>query len=75
MNWRYFADWAIAQSLQSPMRWCNDVGSNTLNYLGLIEIRDTSGKVVKTYYPRVVTGKSTYRVVTAFPQSLPSAGC
>ena len=75
LNWRYFADWAIAQSLASPYRYCQNTSANTLNYVGLIQFRKTDGTIGATYYPRIPTGKTSYNIITAFPQSVPTTGC
>lgn len=72
-DWRTFTDWAVDQSLHYPKRWC--LGSNNeVLYIGYIQIKNSSGQVVGTYYPRVPVGKTTNNIITAFPQTSPS-GC
>lgn len=74
-DWRSFTDWAIAQSLSYPYTWCTNTGANTVNYVGLIQIKNSKGQVVGTYYPRVPTGRTSYNIITAFPQGVPTTGC
>lgn len=69
LNWRNFADWAISQSLASPYLYCENVSRGTVNYVALIQIRNTSGAVVATYYPRIPTGKTSFNVINCVPSN------
>lgn len=75
-NWREFTDWVIEQSLTAPHSYCqSNPTDNTINYVGWVQIKNSAGVVISQYYPRIVTGKSTYNLITAFPQTLPVTGC
>jgi len=75
-DWRSFTDWVIAESLRYPLTYCaTGQPRNNVNYVGWIQIKDTKGRVLATYYPRVATGMTSYNIITAFPQGTPNAGC
>jgi len=62
-DWRSFTDWAIAQSLANPYKYCQNTAGNTVNYVGLIQLKDSKGKVVGTYYPRIPADRRDYRML------------
>lgn len=70
-DWRTLLDRQMQDSFHRPYTWCDDKDKNSVNYVGWLQIRNSRGRVVKTYYPRYAVGKTTKNLVTAFPQSRP----
>ena len=61
-----FMDFATRQSLAAPSK-STDQGGGKLCYTTLVQVRDTNGKILKTFYPRIIVSKNNRTVVTSFP--------
>lgn len=69
-NWDDFMDFATRQSLAAPSKYANQ-GGGKFCYTTPIQVRNTRGQVLKTFYPRVVISTNNRRVIT----SIPGGGC
>lgn len=65
-NWDDFMDFATRQSLVAPSKIA-DQGGGKLCYTTPVQVRNSKGQVLKTFYPRVIISKTNRRVITLYP--------
>ncbi len=68
-QWRSIADFTIEQVLRESSKGTPvHTSGNKWEYWAPLQIRDSNGNVVDTYYPRVFVSGTNEQVVTAFPR-------
>lgn len=65
-NWDDFMDFATKQALASPSKTAFQ-GSGKYCYTTPVQIRNSRGAVVKTFYPRIIISSTNRRVITSIP--------
>jgi len=66
--WMDIAHWAIANTLATPCSKLRQTRNDTIQYVAPFELRDQRGKIVRSFGVRVVVGRKTQNIITAYPQ-------
>lgn len=68
VNWRTYADWAIAQVLAAPASVTYRASNQTYAYTAPVELRNGQGVLIKVHHPIVVVASASKRIITAYPR-------
>ncbi|WP_058235030.1 hypothetical protein [Devriesea agamarum] len=66
-TWSDFAKWNIGNTVGAPASAPYNSANNSYTYQSPLQIKNSKGQVVRTYTVKVPVGKTTERIITAFP--------
>ncbi|MBF0817133.1 hypothetical protein E4U02_11970 [Microbacterium paludicola] len=66
-TWSDFAKWNIGNTVGAPASAPYNSTNNSYTYQAPLQIKNSKGQVVRTYTVKVPVGKTTERIITAFP--------